>query len=148
MSFFSEVNCRFSISYKVNLEIRNALNEQVKSELNLPSKEEGFEYINLMVTTNSRTHAVEVKGPEFDRREKVITWNLWLPYEEITSAPSQEAPYIKFYFDALVILLERYGISEERLRSIQKEIEQKVIGNSEYKYIDIKFNYKPSDFDC
>lgn len=147
MSFFSEINCRFSISHKVNLEIRNALNEQIKSELKPPPKDERFEYINLVVTTSSNTHAVEVKGPELDRKEKVITWNLWLPYERITSSTTQEAPYIQFYFDALVILLERYGIAEERLRAIQEKIEQKVIGNSEYKYVDNRIKYDLSDFD-
>ncbi|MFA1642808.1 hypothetical protein AB5N96_08075 [Chryseomicrobium imtechense] len=146
-SLYAEVNCFFSVSYKIDIEIEKALNKQISSELRLPPKEEGFEYISLMVSTSSKTVEVEAKGPGLDKKEEIITWALWLPYDEITSAPSQEVPYIKFYFDAIVLLLERYGIEEKSLRAIQHEIEQKVIGNSEFDYVDNKIKYDLTDFD-
>lgn len=146
-SLFPEVNCSFSISYKIDLEIRKALNEKIKPELRFTSKEQGFEYINLMVSTNTRTHEVEVEGPYFIRKEKIINWELWLPFKEIVNSANQEAPYLQCYFDALVLLFGKFGISEESIRSIQEEISNKVIGNSDYEYEDNSIEYDFSEFD-
>lgn len=146
-SLFSEVNCTFSISHKVDLEIRKALNEKIKPKLRLTSKEQGFEFINLMVSTSTQTNEVEVKGPDFNRKKKIINWGLWLPYKGIVNSAHQKDPYLKFYFDALVLLFRNYGISEELLRSIQEEVSRKIIGNSEYKYEEDRIDYDFSEFD-
>jgi hypothetical protein len=146
-SLFSEVNCNFSISHKIDLEIRKALNEKIKSELRFTSREEGFKFINLMVSTSSSTHEVEVKGPDFSRKEKIINWGFWLPYKEIVNSTNQVVPYLQFYFDALVLLFRNYGISEEIIRYIQEEISSKVIGNSEYEYEDDSIEFDFSEFD-
>ncbi|MFA1642853.1 hypothetical protein AB5N96_08300 [Chryseomicrobium imtechense] len=146
-SLYSEINCSFSISHKIDLEIRSALNKKIISELKLTSKEQEFKYINLMVTTNSTTNKVEVKGPYFNRKNEIINWELWLPFKEITSTASQEIPYLKFYFDALVMLFEKYEVEEDQIRSIQKEISEKVIGNKEYEFKEETLDYDFSDFD-
>lgn len=133
-SIFSEVNSYFSISHKVDLKIRGALNENILSELKLSPKEKEMEFINLIICTKKAILDVEVKGPEFNRREKIINWGLWLPYQKIVRHADQRKPYIKFYFDALVLLFERYGVEENVLRHVQKEIENEVIENKEYAY--------------
>lgn len=146
-SLFPEVNCSFSISHKIDLEIRKALNEKIKQELRLTSREEGVEYLNLIISTNTRTCEVAVKGPNVNRKEKIINWGLWLPYREIVNSSTQEAPYLHFYFEALVSLFREYGISEERIRSVQEEVSDKVLRNSEYNYKNDNIEFDFSEFD-
>ena len=111
-SLYSEVNCYFRISHLVDLKIREKLNENIISYLNLTPKEKVMEFINLIISTNTETRYVKVKGPDFNQKEKMISWGLWLPYQKIVECQDQRKPYIKFYFDALVILFERYGVEE------------------------------------
>ncbi len=144
-SLYSEVNCYFSISHKIDLEIRKALNEKIIPELRFTSREEGFKFINLIVSTSNDTHKMEVKGPDFNRKEKIINWGL--PYKEIMNSANQVVLYLQFYFDALVFLFRKYGINEELIRSIQEEISSKVIGNSEYEYEDDSIEFDFSEFD-
>jgi hypothetical protein len=146
-SLFPEANCYFQISHKVDLEIRKALNEKVKPALRLSSREEGFEFINLMVSTDSNTNGVEVKGPDYNRKDNIINWGLWLPYKEIVNSENQVIPYLQFYFDAAVLLFRNYGISEEIIRAIQEDVSGKVIGNSDYEYEDDSIEYDFSEFD-
>ncbi|MFC4410613.1 hypothetical protein ACFOZY_09330 [Chungangia koreensis] len=100
-----------------------------------------------MVSTSSSTHELEVKGPDFNRKEKIINWGFWLPCREIINSANQVVPYLQFYFDALVLLFRNYGISEEIIRSIQEEISSKVIGNSDYEYEDDSIEFDFSEFD-
>ncbi|TAA71991.1 hypothetical protein [Planococcus salinarum] len=146
-SLFPEVKCSFSISHKIDLEIRKVLNEKMKSELRLTSREKEFRYFNLIVSTSTTTHKVEVKGPDLNQKEKIINWGIWLPYNEIVNSAHQEVPYLLFYFDALVLLFNNYGINENIIRTIQEEISNKVIGNSAYAYEEERIEYDFSEFD-
>ncbi|ANE45479.1 hypothetical protein SY83_03135 [Paenibacillus swuensis] len=139
-SLFSEVNSFFSISHKVDLKIREELNDTISSDLQLNTKEKDMDFINLIVSTNKATLNVMVKGPEINRKDKFINWGLWLPYEAIVSSSNQVIPYLQFYFDALIILLGSYGIPEKRIREIQVRVESEIIGNSAY-------DYEEDDFD-
>jgi hypothetical protein len=133
-SILSEVNSYFSISHKVDLKIREELNENIVPYVKLTSKEKEMEFINLIISTKKTILDIEVKGPDFNRKEKIINWGLWLPYRDLVEYSDQRKPYIKFYFDALVILFERYGVEEVVLRQVQKAIEKEVIENKEYEY--------------
>ena len=149
-SIFSEVNSYFSISHKVNLKIREELNQNIVSYLKLTPKEKEMDFINLITCTKKSILDVEVKGPDFNRKEKIINWGLWLPSEKIFEYSDQRKPYIKFYFDALVILFERYEVEEELLRQVQKNIEKEVIENKEYEYEeedDIEIDLSDLDLD-
>ncbi|MCG1021460.1 hypothetical protein [Sutcliffiella horikoshii] len=104
-------------------------------------------YFNLIVSTNKNTISVEVKGPDFDSKEKMINWGLWLTYEEITNQPVQSKEYIKYYFDALVLIFKYYGLSDEKIRNIQKSVEEEVIGNKQYDYEEETLHLDFSDLD-
>ncbi len=115
-------------------------------DLQINLKEQDMD-INLMVSTNKATLNVEVKGPSVSRKYKIINWGLWLPYEAIVSSTEQVIPYLKHYYEALVILLDKYGVSEERLREVWNVVESEIIGNSEYKYEEDDIEYDFSDLD-
>ena len=146
-SLFSEVNSYFSISHKVDLKIREELNDTISSDLQLNTKEKDMDFINLLVSTNKATLNVLVKGPEINRKDKIINWGLWLPYEAIVSSTNQVIPYLQYYFDALIILLGSYGISEKRIREIQFHVESEIIGNSAYEYEEDDFDLDLSELE-
>jgi hypothetical protein len=148
-SLFSEVNSYFSISHKVSLKIREILNENIDifHDLQLNAKEKDMEIINLIVSTNKAALDVAVKGPDISRKDKMIQWGLWLPYEAIVSSTDQVIPYLKYYCEALVLLLGKYGISEERIRELWTNVESEIVGNSEYKYEEDDIEYDFSDVD-
>ncbi|RZT15536.1 hypothetical protein [Fictibacillus sp. BK138] len=131
---FSEVNTSFSISYKVDLKIREYLNEYICPYLKFPAKEQNMDYMYLSVSTKKDVKEVEVKGPDISRKDKEVVWALWLPYHKISNESDQRERYIKFYFEALVMLFERYNIDEELIRQVQTKIEKEVIGNKEYEF--------------
>jgi hypothetical protein len=121
-SIYSEVGSYFSISHKVDLYIRRELNQIIKPLLKHNSRDRKMEYLNLIASTNKSIKAIEVKGPDYNQKEKFINWGLWLPYHQIVNQQDQREAYIKYYFDALVILLERYGVKEEVMRQVQKDV--------------------------
>jgi hypothetical protein len=135
MNIFSEIKTYFSISYKVDLLIRRKLNESILSDLQLKSKDKDMCCIDLVVSTSRATIQVEVKGPQIYRKDKTISWGLWLPYEAIVNTSDQLIPYLKYYFDAVVLVFENYRITEDKIRVIQKSVEEEVLNNrAEYVY--------------
>jgi hypothetical protein len=145
-SLYNEMNSYFSISHKIDLKIREELNEKIKNHMQVESKQKDMD-INLIVSTNREILNVEVKGPSFNRKYKMINWGLWLPYEPIVGSTDQVIPYLKYYYEALVILLGRYGIDEDRLKKVWVSVENEVIGNSEYKFDEDNIDYDFSDLD-
>jgi hypothetical protein len=144
---FNEVDSYFLINHKVDLKIREKLNECIKSDLQLTAKENGMCFLNLIISTNKTTFNVEVKGPDINRKDKFINWGLWLPYEDIANSENQVLPYLKYYFDALIVVFKYYGINEVRLREIEKSVENEIIGNSEYDYEEDIIDLDLSDLD-
>ncbi|RCW41266.1 hypothetical protein [Paenibacillus prosopidis] len=146
-NIYSEVNSFFSVSHKVDLKIREKLNESLKSDLQQALNDEAMPFFNLIVSTSKATINVEVKGPDYNQKEKIINWGLWLPYEAIVNHPKQNIPYISYYFDALVLVFNTYGFPEERMRKIQKSVESEVIGNSQYDFEEETIDLDLSDLE-
>lgn len=135
-SIYGEVGSFFSISHKVDLYITRSLNQSVKPLININSNENSLQFVNLIVSTNKSIVSVEVKGPDYNRKDKIINWGLWLPYREIVDSSDQIIPYIKCYFDGVVIVFNDYGVEEGILRKVQMNVESEILGNPEYEYND------------
>lgn len=133
-SIYNEINCYFSVSHKVDLKIREKLNESIKFDLQQAHNIKSALFLNLIVSTSKTTTKVEVKGPDYNRKDEIINWGLWLPYEDIVNNPKQNIPYIAYFFDALVLVFNTYGIPQERIREIQKNVENEVINNKQYEF--------------
>lgn len=70
-----------------------------------------------------------------------------MPYDDIISYTNQSIPYLKYYFDALVLIFGNYGISEDHIRNIQRNMEEEIKGNNEYDYMEDSFELDLSDLD-
>lgn len=130
---YSEPGISFQISYKVDGYIEDRITENIMIPYGL-DKNRKDTFLNLIVSTNSKTVALEVKGPDYDKENDFITWGLWLPYKDISEAECQLSPYLKHLFDAIVLVLKNYNVNEEDIRKVQKDVENEVIDNSEYLY--------------
>ena len=129
---FSEPGFKFHISYKVDNFIRDKLRILMHT-YKLDEKDKDL-FLGLVVSTNSKTKKVEVKGPDVDKKNKFINWGLWLPYEDIVNTNNQLVPYLKYIFEAMVIVFGKYDVKEEDVKEIQKIVENEVVNNPEYIY--------------
>lgn len=130
-SLFAEPGCFFSISYKVHLYIRDILNEKIIVPNNITEKIKDY-HMSLMVSTNSQIKEVEVKGPSRDTRNKYLTWGLFLPYKEIVSFNDEREPYLKYFFEAIKVLLAKYDVTENEIATVESIVRQEILGNPEY----------------
>lgn len=130
-SFYGEPDFYFSISHKVDNFIRKKLTEEVMIPYGLDKKDQNI-FLGLNLTTSSKTSSLEVKGPEYDKKNDFINWGLWLPYKEIAEDQDQLIPYLKYFFDAIAIVFKNYNIDEREIRKVQKIVENEVLNNPEY----------------
>jgi hypothetical protein len=132
-SWFSEVGIEFKISFKISKLVRQLLIENVMQPYDLESTNPDC-FICLVITTTKNTKNLEVRGPEYDKRNKVINYGLWLPYENINNSNNYLREYLSYLFDALVILFNKYQVPESAIRDIQCKVEEEVLDNPEYIY--------------
>lgn len=132
-SLYCEPGVKFSISHKVGNLLREKLIEKIMIPYNLIEKDQD-KFLGLIVSTSSKTKEVDVKGPDYDKKNNFVNWGLWLPYREIKEAQDQLIPFLKYFFDAVAILFKKYNVKEEDIRQVQKSIEEEVINNQKYKY--------------
>jgi hypothetical protein len=131
-SFFVESGSSFSISYKVSLLIRSQLNAIISLLIVTDQKKDNS--IHIIVSTSKNTKNVEIKGPV--KSGKFIDWVLWLPYYEVIKDADHLKNYLHYYFDAVVLVFQKYDVPEEPIRDVHRIVENEVIGNPEYKFDD------------
>ncbi|MFD2145329.1 hypothetical protein [Mucilaginibacter antarcticus] len=134
-SWYGEPGVSFRIYFKVHKLIRHQLIEQVMYPFGLEAADSET-VLSLVSTTTANTKKLEVRGPEVDKRNKTINYGLWLPYLNIHNSSNYLKTYLEYYFDALVILFDKYDIPEDVIRAIQRKVENEVLGNLEYEYRD------------
>lgn len=134
-SWFSEPGVEFKVSHKVHKFIRESLIEDVMKPFGLETKDPDI-FIGLVITTRKNIEELEVRGPEYDRRNKFINYGLWLPYKKIDEAENYLKEYLKYFFDALVILFKKYDVPEENIRKVQHNVEAEVLNNINYRYVE------------
>jgi hypothetical protein len=134
-SFYADPGFYFSISHKVDNFIRDKLTEVVMIPYGLDKKDPNI-FLGLDVTTSSKTYSLEVKGPEYDKKNGFINWGLWLPYKEIAEETDQLIPYLKYFFDAIALVFKNYNINEKEIRKVKKIVEDEVINNPEYFFME------------
>lgn len=128
---YVEPGIRFQISHKVDKYIEHKITEDIMKPYSLDKDKEGT-FLNLIVSTRSTINELEVRGPDYDKKNDFIVWGLWLPYKEISEAEDQIPPYLNYLFEAIILVLAKYGAHEADIRGIQKDVEKEVINNPEY----------------
>jgi hypothetical protein len=98
--WFNEVGYSFKVSTKIDSLIRDQIRSKVLEPYDIDKSDEGF-YLNLVVATSSNTTHLEVRGPEINKRKKMIDYGLWFPYKEIAMSDNPEKNYVENYIEAL-----------------------------------------------
>jgi hypothetical protein len=132
-SWFNEPGIEFKVSYKVHKLVRQTMVDDIMKPCGLEDKDPNI-YLGLVIATSSNTNELEVRGPEYDKRNKFINYGLWLPYKKINDSKDYLNEYLNNLFDALVLLFRKYDVSEAAIRSVQHKVEKEVINNEEYDY--------------
>lgn len=129
-SFYTEPGYYFDISYKVFALIERKVAEEVGAT-GFQGIKDG-ETLSLMINTSSSQETMEVRGPDIDRKNKVIVYCVWLPYRPIANSDNLLKAFLTNYFDGLAQLLVKYGVDERKVRKIQFELEAEVLENDDY----------------
>ena len=101
----------------------------------LESKEPNT-FLGLVITTLSSISELEVRGPQYDKKNKTINYGLWLPYKKINESSNYLKEYLCSLFDALVVFFNKYYIPETAIRNVQNKVELEVLQNPEYEYFE------------
>ncbi|WP_373232580.1 hypothetical protein [Cohnella sp.] len=88
--------------------------------------------MSLMVSTNSQTKIVEVKGPSRDTRNKILTWGLWLPYEEIVRNDDERQAFIMYFFESIKMLFAKYDVTAEEISIVERQVRDVIVNNPNY----------------
>ena len=93
-------------------------------------------WMDVFVSTGKqmRDHQ-EVWGPI--KKRGCIEFILWIPFDRLAEHENHLVPFLKYYYDGMVQVFAHYGVPEEAIRAIQKEVEAETIGNLEYEYIEL-----------
>lgn len=132
-SWFSEPDVEFKISHRVHNLIRENLIEDVMKPFGLETKDPDI-FIGLVITTTKNIVELEVRGPEYDKRNNFINYGLWLPHEKIVCSENYLKEYLRYFFDALVILFKKYHVPEENIFKVKYKVEEEVLNNANYSY--------------
>ena len=127
-SLYCEPGYTFEIPYKIDLLIRNRLNEMVTQKYLFDMIQTDV-LLSFIVSTSSKTEKVEAKGPDVNKRQRTVTWGLWLPYKEITKANNPIKEYIRCFFEAAGMILEGFKVKKEDVQNVRKEVEEELRKN-------------------
>jgi len=130
-AWYNEVGYSFEFSYKVDLFIREQIIAKIFPKYRLNDIEEGW-YLNLVIATDSKTKELEVRGPDKRKRQKMIDYGLWLPFDRIMKSQYPLETFIDYYFDALEIVFADYGVEKKDLLDLKVMSKKEILNNSEY----------------
>jgi hypothetical protein len=128
---YTEPGVSFQISHKVDKYVEDKIIESIIQPYGLDNDEMNT-FINLIVSTSSKTLELVVKGPDYDKVNDIINWGAWLPYKAVSEEKGQLPSYLKYLFDAIAIVLNNYSVDEGDIRKMQRDVENEVINNPEY----------------
>ena len=132
-SLYPQPGVAFNISHKVIRCIEQILNKVVMPQYCASPGDKNWS-LSLIISTKKECKTVEAKGPDRDKRNKCLTWGLWLPYFEIVQSNDLNCQFIRHFFEAAQQAFSFYGIKSESIENARAEIEKEIIGNKEYEY--------------
>jgi hypothetical protein len=130
-AWYNEVGYSFNFSHKVDGFIREQITTEIFTKYNLDNIEDNW-YLNLIVATDSHTIKLDVRGPERRKRQKMIDYGLWLPYDYIMKSENPLEKYIDCFFDALVIIFANYGVEKQDVLDLKSTSKKEILNNPVY----------------
>jgi len=131
-AWYNEAGYSFNFSHKVDNYIREIIISEIFSKYKLSQENEGW-FLNLIIATDSKTKTLDVRGPEIRKRQKMIDYGLWLPYDEITNSENPLEKYIDNFFDALILVFKKYDVDNRDILILKQETKNEILKNPSYK---------------
>jgi hypothetical protein len=125
-ALYVEPGVDFEVSHIVVKHIRSALERHVIVPYGLFPEADGI-WLSLLISTRKTLDKVEARGPSKDRKNKCLTWGLWLPYHEVTDSPNPLETFIDRFFDAAGMVFDTYGVSRADIMKAQAEVKLEVL---------------------
>ena len=130
-SLYTEPGTSFDFSYRIIRLFGEVLTRRIMQPYGLDKKDKEVG-LSLMISTKRECHKTEAKGPDWDKRNKCLTWGLWLPYNEIIQSANPVEVFIGKFFDAAGMALSSYGVKTEDIEQAKDEVKKEVVGNESY----------------
>ena len=134
-AWFNEPNYSFDFSDDVDLFIRELIITEIFTKYKLDDIEVGW-YLNLIIATDSQTIKLDVRGPERRKRQKMIDYGLWLPYDFIMKSENPLEKYIDCFFDALVVVFSNYVVEKDDILNLKIIAKNEILNNPRYLEVD------------
>lgn len=84
-----------------------------------------------IIVIMSDTTEIKQLGPSRYKIDKIIEYGLHLPAKQIDESKHPFSHFVKLYFDNLSIFFsEKFGLDEDELTQIQKEVEEKFFNDT------------------
>jgi hypothetical protein len=85
----------------------------------------------IQIVPNDNANEVEFLGPSRNRHEKYIVYALHLPAKSIAKSDNPTEVFLKAFFEVLIpFIQEKFSVSEEELKQLQKETEEKFLNDT------------------
>ncbi|GAB4349227.1 MAG: hypothetical protein OHK0038_28180 [Flammeovirgaceae bacterium] len=69
-----------------------------------------------------------ILGPHKDRRNKILSWAMWMPSEKIIESPEPLRLFFKYFFEGLIpFMKQEFEIEEDKILQLQEEIEKEYL---------------------
>ena len=130
-AWYNEVGYSFNFSHKVDVFIREQITNEIFTKYGLDTIEDSW-YLNLIIATDSHTIKIDVRGPKQRKRQMMIDYGLWLPYNYNMKSENPLEKYIECLFDALVIVFDNYGVSQKDILDLKASSKKEILNNSVY----------------
>ena len=132
-AWYNEPEYYFEISHKVDNFIREQVIKTIFPKYQLDDIEPNW-YLKLSVSTASDIKELEVRGPEINKRSKMISYGFWMPFDTITKSKDPINSYLDYYFQALQVVFTGYGVDPNDFNAIKDVCVKEIVNNSEYIY--------------
>jgi hypothetical protein len=130
-AWYNEAEYAFNFSYKVDLLIREKIINEIFTKYKLDSIENDW-FLNIVIATNSQISKLEVRGPEKRKRQKMIDYGLWIPYNDVMNAPNPLEKYIQYVFESLALVFNEYGVEKKDVIDLILVVNEVILNDSSY----------------
>ena len=132
--YYTYVDYSFDISYQVKKIISTSITQQILKKYEFPKIKS--EILEILLMTDGKTPDLVVTKNSKTTRGKYLSYSLWLPYHKIVKSGKVDLNvFIDEVFDGLTQILTEYGVNENDVRKLQKNVKAEVVGNSEYDFV-------------
>jgi len=120
--FYTNPKYHFDFSYKIFLSIRSELRNRILRHVNKHNIAEKGLLLDIQFDTNRKIKRTTLKKIVLDKRNKAISYVVYLPYDDIVNSKTPQKAFINEIFKGIEQVLLKLNINIEKLDLIRKDI--------------------------